>query len=89
MTTSALLNSVSTQYIEADGVRVFCREAGDIQASVILLIHGYPSSSHQYHQLIPLLAKHYRVIAGANRRNNKYTRCADFKAEGVLVTKIR
>jgi len=63
MTTSALLNSVSTQYIEADGVRVFYREAGDIQAPVILLVHGYPSSSHQYRQLIPLLARHYRVIA--------------------------
>jgi pimeloyl-ACP methyl ester carboxylesterase len=63
MTTSALTNSVVTQYVEADGVKVFYREAGDINAPVILLVHGFPSSSHQYRQLIPLLAKHYRVIA--------------------------
>jgi len=56
-------NSVTTQYIEADGVRVFYREAGDINAPVMLLLHGYPSSSHQYRNLIPLLARHYRVIA--------------------------
>lgn len=63
MTTATLTNSVVTQYVQADGVKVFYREAGDINAPVILLVHGFPSSSHQYRQLIPLLAKHYRVIA--------------------------
>lgn len=49
--------------VEADGVRVFYREAGAADAPVMLLLHGYPSSSHQYRHLMPLLAKHYRVIA--------------------------
>jgi pimeloyl-ACP methyl ester carboxylesterase len=49
--------------IEADGVRVFYREAGDPNAPVVLLLHGFPSSSFQYRELIPRLADRYRVIA--------------------------
>ncbi len=51
------------QFIEADGVRVFYREAGLSTAPVILLLHGFPSSSHQYRELMPLLASKFRVIA--------------------------
>lgn len=49
--------------VDADGVNVFYREAGQPDAPVLLLLHGYPSSSHQFRALIPLLAPHYRVIA--------------------------
>jgi pimeloyl-ACP methyl ester carboxylesterase len=49
--------------IEADGVRVFYREAGPADAPAVLLLHGFPSSSHMYRELIPRLAKRYRVIA--------------------------
>ena len=49
--------------VEADGVKVFYREAGPANAPVILLLHGYPTSSHQYRELIPRLATRYRVIA--------------------------
>ncbi|KAI9677888.1 MAG: hypothetical protein M1829_002385 [Trizodia sp. TS-e1964] len=49
--------------VDADGVNVFYREAGPTNAPVILLLHGYPTSSHQYRNLIPLLAHKYRVIA--------------------------
>jgi pimeloyl-ACP methyl ester carboxylesterase len=49
--------------IEADGVRVFYREAGPADAPVILLLHGFPTSSFQYRELIPRLADRYRVIA--------------------------
>jgi pimeloyl-ACP methyl ester carboxylesterase len=49
--------------IEADGVHVFYREAGPANAPVILLLHGFPTSSFQYRELIPRLADHYRVIA--------------------------
>ncbi|HXX13289.1 MAG TPA: alpha/beta hydrolase [Candidatus Eremiobacteraceae bacterium] len=49
--------------IEADGVRVFYREAGDASAPVILLLHGFPSSSFMFRELIPRLANDYRVIA--------------------------
>jgi pimeloyl-ACP methyl ester carboxylesterase len=49
--------------IEADGVTVFFREAGPSDAPVVLLLHGFPTSSFQYRQLIPQLADRYRVIA--------------------------
>lgn len=53
----------SFRNIEADGVHVFYREAGPADAPVILLLHGFPSSSHMYRELIPRLATRYRVIA--------------------------
>lgn len=46
-----------------DGVDIFYREAGPADAPVVLLLHGFPSSSHQYRNLIADLANHYRVIA--------------------------
>ena len=49
--------------IEADGVRVFYREAGPSDAPVVLLLHGFPTSSFQYRELIPRLADRYHVIA--------------------------
>ena len=53
----------SHHFIEADGVKVFYREAGPADAPVILLLHGFPTSSFQYRELIPRLADRYRVIA--------------------------
>ena len=44
-------------------VEVFYREAGPADAPVILLLHGYPTTSHMFRNLIPLLAGKYRVIA--------------------------
>lgn len=49
--------------IQADGVNVFYREAGAADAPVILLLHGFPTSSHMFRELIPRLATEYRVIA--------------------------
>jgi len=49
--------------IQADGVTVFYREAGPADAPVVLLLHGFPTSSFQYRELIPRLADQYRVIA--------------------------
>jgi pimeloyl-ACP methyl ester carboxylesterase len=49
--------------VEADGVRVFYREAGPADAPVLLLLHGYPTSSHMFRELIPRMATSYRVIA--------------------------
>jgi pimeloyl-ACP methyl ester carboxylesterase len=49
--------------VEADGVRVFYRAAGDTSAPVVLLLHGFPSSSFMFRELIPRLAIDYRVIA--------------------------
>jgi len=53
----------SIHRIQADGVTVFYREAGAPDAPVILLLHGFPTSSFQYRELIPRLADRYRVIA--------------------------
>lgn len=44
-------------------VEVFYREAGPIDAPVILLLHGFPTSSHMFRDLIPALSDRYRVIA--------------------------
>jgi pimeloyl-ACP methyl ester carboxylesterase len=46
-----------------DGVNVFYREAGPADGPVVLLLHGFPTSSHMFRNLIPLLADRYRVIA--------------------------
>ena len=46
-----------------DGVNVFYREAGPADAPAIVLLHGFPSSSNMFRNLIPALADRYRVIA--------------------------
>jgi pimeloyl-ACP methyl ester carboxylesterase len=53
----------SVHKIEADGVEVFYRAAGDVTAPVLLLLHGFPTSSFMFRDLIPRLADGYRVIA--------------------------
>jgi pimeloyl-ACP methyl ester carboxylesterase len=50
-------------WVEADGIRVFYRAAGDATAPVVLLLHGFPASSFMFRELIPRLATDYRVIA--------------------------
>jgi pimeloyl-ACP methyl ester carboxylesterase len=57
------MSHTSIHRINADGVNVFYREAGAPDAPVILLLHGFPTSSFQYRELMPRLARHYRVIA--------------------------
>jgi pimeloyl-ACP methyl ester carboxylesterase len=49
--------------VEADGVQVFYREAGEPGAPVVLLLHGFPTSSFMFRELIPRLADRYHVIA--------------------------
>lgn len=46
-----------------DGLQVFYREAGDPAAPAVLLLHGFPTSSHMFRDLIPALADRYRVVA--------------------------
>jgi len=53
----------SVHKVEADGVEVFYRAAGDPSAPVVLLLHGFPSSSFMFRELIPRLADQFRVIA--------------------------
>ncbi len=56
----------SYRYIEVKGHKIFYREAGEEHKKTIVLLHGYPSSSHSYRNLIPMLATHYHVIAPDN-----------------------
>src|SRR5438105_881166 len=46
-----------------DGVDIFFREAGEKEKPTIVLLHGFPSSSHMFRNLIPILARNYHVIA--------------------------
>jgi pimeloyl-ACP methyl ester carboxylesterase len=49
--------------VAIDGLNVFYREAGDPNSPALLLLHGFPSSSHMFRALIPALAQRYRVVA--------------------------
>lgn len=53
----------SIHRVAADGVEVFYRAAGQVSAPVVLLLHGFPTSSFMFRELIPRLASDYRVIA--------------------------
>jgi pimeloyl-ACP methyl ester carboxylesterase len=53
----------SVHKIEVDGIRIFYRSAGDAVAPALLLLHGFPTSSVMFRDLIPRLADQYRVIA--------------------------
>ncbi|HEY1900301.1 MAG TPA: alpha/beta hydrolase [Steroidobacteraceae bacterium] len=48
---------------DVDGFKVFYREAGPATAPKLLLLHGFPSSSHMFRDLIPLLADRFHIIA--------------------------
>lgn len=54
---------VLSRTVTVEGIEIFYREAGPADAPVILLLHGFPSSSHMFRNLIPELATTYRVIA--------------------------
>lgn len=49
--------------VDVGGVSMFYREAGDPKAPTVLLLHGFPTSSHMYRDLIPALADRYHVVA--------------------------
>jgi pimeloyl-ACP methyl ester carboxylesterase len=49
--------------VDVDGTKIFYREAGPVDAPVVLLLHGFPTSSHMFRNLIPILADKYHVIA--------------------------
>ena len=49
--------------VSVDGVKVFYRDAGDRSAPAVLLLHGFPTSSHMFRELIPALGDHYHVVA--------------------------
>lgn len=83
---------VRYQFTEADGIRLFYREAGAPSNPTLLLLHGFASSSHQFRELIPLLADKFHLVAPdlpgfgftevPTERNYRYT----FDAFGETLT---
>ncbi|MEQ1521844.1 MAG: alpha/beta fold hydrolase [Aestuariivirga sp.] len=57
------IRAVTHHTIKVRGIDIHYREAGPTSAPVLLLLHGFPSSSHMFRDLMPLLADKYRVIA--------------------------
>ncbi len=51
------------QHADIDGHKIFYREAGSPTKPTIVLLHGFPSSSHMFRDLIPQLADHFHVVA--------------------------
>lgn len=60
---TALPKSVTYGVLAVDGLNIAYREAGDPANPKIVLLHGFPSSSHQYRNLIPALADSFHVIS--------------------------
>jgi pimeloyl-ACP methyl ester carboxylesterase len=57
------MSSIAYRYADVDRVKVFYREAGRSSAPKLLLLHGFPSSSHMFRDLIPRLADRFHVVA--------------------------
>lgn len=55
--------AVSNRTVKIDGLDIFYREAGDPKKPTILLLHGFPTSSHMFRNLIPALADRYHLVA--------------------------
>ncbi|SEH02742.1 Pimeloyl-ACP methyl ester carboxylesterase [Nonomuraea solani] len=83
-------------HVDVDGVEVFYREAGPADGLPVLLLHGFPSASHQYRRLMDALGDRYRLIApdypgfGHTRTPDTFTYSFDRLADVVegFVTKI-
>ena len=77
-----------------DGLDIFYREAGPGDAPVVLLLHGFPTSSHMFRNLIPLLANRYHVIApdypgyGQSATPDRSTYAYTFAATADIVDKL-
>ena len=56
-------NSIAFKTADVARLKLFYREAGDASKPTIVLLHGFPTSSYQFHDLIPLLADRFHVIA--------------------------
>ena len=57
------MTDIAYRTADVDGLSVFYREAGAPDAPTLLLLHGFPSSSHMFRDLIPLLADEFHLVA--------------------------
>jgi pimeloyl-ACP methyl ester carboxylesterase len=59
----SMKNRTMHKYLKVEGLDIFYREAGPEGAPTILLLHGFPTSSHMFRNLIPMLSEHFHLIA--------------------------
>jgi pimeloyl-ACP methyl ester carboxylesterase len=57
------MTAIKYRSVDVDGLKVFYREAGAAGAPALLLLHGFPSASHMFRDLIPLLADRFHIVA--------------------------
>jgi pimeloyl-ACP methyl ester carboxylesterase len=57
------MTTIKYRSADVDGLKVFYREAGAAGAPALLLLHGFPSASHMFRDLIPLLADRFHIVA--------------------------
>jgi pimeloyl-ACP methyl ester carboxylesterase len=57
------MSNITYRTANVDGLKIFYREAGQTEAPTLLLLHGFPTSSHMFRDLIPLLADRFHLIA--------------------------
>lgn len=57
------MTAINYRKADVDGFNVFYREAGRVDAPALLLLHGFPSASHMFRDLIPLLADRFHIVA--------------------------
>jgi pimeloyl-ACP methyl ester carboxylesterase len=59
----ALMTKIAYRTANVDGIKIFYRRAGPANAPTLLLLHGFPTSSHMFRDLIPLLADRFHIVA--------------------------
>jgi pimeloyl-ACP methyl ester carboxylesterase len=57
------MTTIHYRHVMVDNIQVFYREAGEQHARTLVLLHGFPSSSHMFRNLLPALAEHFHVVA--------------------------
>jgi pimeloyl-ACP methyl ester carboxylesterase len=57
------MTAIKYRSTDVDGLNIFYREAGATNAPALLLLHGFPSASHMFRDLIPLLADRFHIVA--------------------------
>ena len=57
------ITSIQNKFVKVGDIDIFYREAGSKDAPTILLLHGFPTSSHMFRNLIPALADKFHLIA--------------------------
>jgi pimeloyl-ACP methyl ester carboxylesterase len=57
------MTAITYQSADVDGVKIFYRQSGNPEKPALLLLHGYPSASHMFRDLIPLLADRFHLVA--------------------------